>query len=37
MTLYLSESEAENLQNGNIHLAQILDFEMGYLQNHLAR
>ena len=33
---YLSENEAENLQNGDVHLAKIPDFEMGYLQNHLA-
>ena len=31
----LSENEAENLQNGDVHLVQILDFEMGYLENHL--
>ena len=36
MTSYLSENEAENLQNGDVHLAQILDFEMGYLENHLS-
>ena len=36
MTSYLSESEAKNLQNGNVHLAQISDFEMGYLENHLV-
>ena len=30
----LSENEAENLQNGDVHLAQIPDFEMGYLENH---
>ena len=34
--LYLSKNEAKNLQNGDVHLAQIPDFEMGYLQNHLA-
>ena len=28
MTLYPSESEAKNLQNGNVHLAQIPDFDM---------
>ena len=28
MTLYLSENEAENLQNGDFPLAQIPDFEM---------
>ena len=36
MTSYLSENEAENLQNGDVHLAQIPDFEMEYLENHLA-
>ena len=35
-TSYLSENEAKNLQNGDAHLAQIPDFEMGYLENHLA-
>ena len=33
---YSSENKAKNLQNGNIHLAQIPDFEMRYLENHLA-
>ena len=33
---YLSENEAENLQNGNVHLPQIPDFEIGYLENHLV-
>ena len=33
---YLYENEAENLQNGEVHLAQIPDFGMGYLENHLA-
>ena len=33
--LTLSESEAENLQNGDVHLAQIPDFEMEYIENHL--
>ena len=33
---YLSKNEAKNLQNGAVHLAQIPDFEMGYLENHLA-
>ena len=32
MTSYLSENEAENLQNGDVNLAQIPDFEMGYLE-----
>ena len=36
VTSYLSENEAKNLQNGDIHLAQIPDFEKGYLENHLA-
>ena len=36
MTSHLSEDEAKNLQNGNVHLAQIPNFEMGYLENHLA-
>ena len=36
MISYLRENEAENLQNGDIHLAKIPDFGMGYLENHLA-
>ena len=28
MTSYLRENEAENLQNGDVHLAQIPDFGM---------
>ena len=36
MTSYLSENEAKNLQNGNVHLAQIPDFEMRYLEKDLA-
>ena len=36
MTSYLSENEAKNRQNGDVHLAQTPDFEMGYLENHLA-
>ena len=36
MTLYLRENEAENQQNGDVYLAQILDFEMGYLESHLV-
>ena len=36
MTSYSSENEAKNLQNSDVHLAQIPDFEMGYLENHLA-
>ena len=37
MTSYLSEVEAKNLQNGDVHLTQIPDFEMGYLENQLVR
>ena len=29
MTSYLSENEAKSLQNGDVHVAQIPDFEMG--------
>ena len=36
MTSYLSENEAKNLKNGDVHFAQIPDFEMGYLENRLA-
>ena len=36
VTLYLSENEAENLQNGDVHLAQIPDFKMEYLENHFV-
>ena len=36
MISYLSENEVENLENGDVHLAQIPDFEMRYLENHLA-
>ena len=36
MTSYLSQNEAKNLQNGDVHIAQIPDFEMEYLENHLA-
>ena len=31
MKSYLSENEAKNLQDGDVHLAQIPDFEMGYI------
>ena len=30
MMSYFSENVAENPQNGEVHLAQIPDFEMGY-------
>ena len=36
MTSHLCENEAENLQNGDVHPAQIPDFGMGYHENHLA-
>ena len=36
MTPYLIENEAKNLQNGDVHLAQIADFRMEYLKNHSA-
>ena len=37
MTSHLSENEAKNLQNGDVYVAQIPDFEMaGYLENYLA-
>ena len=36
MMSYLSENEAKSLQNGDVHLAEILDFEMGYLEDHLT-
>ena len=36
MTSHLIENEAEDLQNGDVHLAEIPDFQMGYLENHLA-
>ena len=36
VTSYLSENEAENVQNGDDHLSQIPEYEMGYLENHLA-
>ena len=37
MTSDLSENEAENLQNGYVHLAQIPDFEMEYFESHSAQ
>ena len=36
VTSYLSENEAKNPQNGDEHISQIPDFEMEYLENHLA-
>ena len=35
MMSYLCENEVENLQNGDVYVAQIPDFGMGYLKNHL--
>ena len=42
VTSYLSENEAKNLQNGDVHIAQILDFEisrepLGALRSVMAR
>ena len=34
VTSYFCDNEAENLQNVDLHLPQILDFGMGYLKNH---
>ena len=36
MMSYLCGNQAENLQNDDVHLAQIPDFGMEYLENHLA-
>ena len=36
MTSYLSENEAKNVQNGDVHLAQIPDFGMGHHKTHFA-
>ena len=36
VTSYLSENEAGYQQNVDFHLAQIPDFGMGHLKNHLA-
>ena len=36
VTSDLRENEAENQQNGGLHFAQIPDFGIGYLENHLA-
>ena len=36
MKPYLCENETKYLQNGDVSLAQIPDFEMGYFENHLA-
>ena len=35
MMSYFIENEVENLQNGDLHLAQIPDFEMEYLMQDL--
>ena len=34
--MYLHENEAQNLQNGNVYLAHIPDFGVGYLENYLV-
>ena len=36
MTSYLSKNGAKNLQNDDFHVAQIPDFGMEYIENHLA-
>ena len=36
MTSYFDENEARNLQNGDVHLAQIPDLKMRYFENPLA-
>ena len=36
LTSYLSGIEVKNLQNGDLHIGQIPDFEMKYLKNYLA-
>ena len=36
MMSYLSQNEAKNLQNGDVHLAQIPKFGVRYLGNHLT-
>ena len=36
VTSYLSGIVAKNLQNGDVHIAQVPAFEMEYLENHLA-
>ena len=36
VTSYLRENEAKDLQNGDLHLAQIPDFGMEYLENYLS-
>ena len=36
MASYFNENKAENIQNGEVRLAQIPDFEMGYVENHMA-
>ena len=36
MTSYFSANEAENLQNGDFHLAQMLHVGLRYLENRLA-
>ena len=36
VTSYLRQNEAKNLQNSDVRLAQIADFGMEYLENHLG-
>ena len=37
VTSHFGENEAQNLQNDEVHFLQIPDFEMEYLENHLAQ
>ena len=37
VTSYLSENEAKNLQNGDVHIAQIPDFEMENISRTIGR
>ena len=32
----IKENEAKNLRKGEVHLAQIAHFGMGYIENHLV-
>ena len=36
VTSYLSENESKNLENDGVHIAQIPEFEIEYLENHWA-
>ena len=36
MTSHLSENEAKNLQNGDVHLPYVTDFGVGYFKKYLV-